>query len=70
MAMRKTITAALWAAALALAVSPMALAKDSTHRTSRESAKSGVSGGSTPPGWSHGKKTGWGGHDTPPGLRR
>ena len=67
--MRKTIAAALWAAALALAVSPMAVAKD-THRRATESAKSGFSGTSTPPGWSHGKKEGWGGHNMPPGLRR
>ncbi|TMJ59934.1 MAG: hypothetical protein E6G81_07795 [Alphaproteobacteria bacterium] len=24
--------------------------------------------GSNPPGWSHGNKTGWGGHNMPPGL--
>ncbi len=68
--MRKPIVAVLWAAALALAASPMAIAKDTSHRKSTESAKSGVSGTSTPPGWSHGEKTGWGGHDTPPGQRR
>ena len=25
-------------------------------------------GGSNPPGWSHGNKTGWGGRGMPPGL--
>jgi uncharacterized membrane protein len=70
MAMRKTIAAALWAAALALAVTPMAFAKGTTHRTSHASAKSGFSGSSAPPGWSHGRKTGWGGGNMPPGLRR
>ncbi len=68
--MRKTVAAALWAAALALAVSPLALAKDTDHRSTHEGAKSGFSGSSTPPGWSHGNKEGWGGHDMPPGLRK
>jgi hypothetical protein len=68
--MPKTIAAVLWAAVLALAVSPMALAKDNGHRTSHDSAKKGFEGNSTPPGWSHGKKEGWGGGHEPPGLRR
>ena len=28
------------------------------------------SGRSVPPGWSHGRKTGWGGRDLPPGLAK
>jgi hypothetical protein len=28
----------------------------------------GWNNGSTPPGWSHGNKTGWGGRGMPPGL--
>jgi hypothetical protein len=27
----------------------------------------GQNGGGRPPGWSHGKKRGWGGHNMPPG---
>jgi hypothetical protein len=33
------------------------------------SGMSATSTGNTPPGWSHGNKTGWGSGTTPPGLR-
>ena len=42
------------------------------RRTFTGSSSSGArqaQNGTTPPGWSHGKKTGWNGGDMPPGLR-
>ncbi len=67
--MRKTIAAVLWAAALALALSPAAFAKGG-HRHAASGGRAGVAGSSAPPGWSHGEKVGWGGYHMPPGLRR
>jgi len=40
-----------------------------TRAGSSSSGARQAQNGTTPPGWSHGKKTGWHGGDMPPGLR-
>jgi len=42
----------------------------SGNRSYRQSSSYDRSYASTPPGWSHGRKTGWGGADMPPGQAK
>jgi hypothetical protein len=60
--MARGITAAALIGATVIAMTAPALAK---HGNGDDSA---WNGGSNPPGWSHGNKTGWGGRGMPPGL--
>lgn len=59
----RSVMAAFAVASLVLSTNPSAWAK---HEGKGE-GHGGVHQG-TPPGWEHGKKTGWHGGDKPPGL--
>ena len=66
---RSVVAAALIAAvAIGAGMTAPAFAKQGEHGGDRGGANGGWNHDSNPPGWSHGNKTGWGGHNMPPGL--
>ena len=66
---RSVVAAALIAAVvIGAGMTAPAFAKQGEHGGDRGGANGGWNHGSNPPGWSHGNKTGWGGHNMPPGL--
>jgi len=62
---RSVVAAALIAAVvIGAGMTAPAFAKQGEHGGDR----GGWNHDSNPPGWNHGNKTGWGGHNMPPGL--